>query len=96
MRGSIPLVYRMKLPKHIGAELAHNPHALVYETVAQYLDHAEEDGESDFISGAEREKSLATGELWEFRWYPETPVGFCTRRASTLQALLAALAELPE
>lgn len=31
---------------------------------------------------------LTTGEMWEIRWYPDTPVGYCTVAAATLERAL--------
>ena len=76
-----------KLPAHKASlSITHNPHLDLYQTVAEYI----EDNHNDFVSDEEYEESVMTGELWELRWYPETPVGFCTLMASSLPALLKA------
>jgi hypothetical protein len=81
----------VKLPRHISLTIEHNPHAVYYQSVPQYID----DTDIDFISDAEREKAVATNDMWEMRWYPDTPVGFCTLAASTLDALLERAREEP-
>jgi hypothetical protein len=88
----------VNLPKHAcGLTLEHNPHLNIYMTVEQYLknEHSNwgnEDNVGDF-PGGEREKAIATNELWTLHWYPDTPVGFYRVAASTLEALLAAANE---
>jgi len=78
------------LPKH-AAELSitHNGHKAVYETVAQHM----EDREDAWASADERQLAEASGDLWEVRWYPDTPVGFYCVAASTLEACLRHIAE---
>jgi hypothetical protein len=72
------------LPEHkCGLHIFHNPHKDYYETVEEYfIDYS-----SKFISPEERELSIQTDELWEIRWYPDTPVGFCYVHAASLMAL---------
>lgn len=76
------------LPPHkAGLHLSHNPHRDIYASVETYT--TEDDGSSEFVSEDERTQAIANDELWELHWYPETPVGFHRRFASTLLALLA-------
>jgi hypothetical protein len=46
----------------------------------------------DWASPEEREKALANNSVWSVQWYPNTPVGFCQIYASSLEALLKAIA----
>lgn len=79
----------INFPEHKAAlHLSHNEHLNSYETVEQYLMTSHLD-EEDFVSHEEMLKSVQTNELWVLQWYPDTPVGFCVRLASTLEALLA-------
>lgn len=77
----------MRLPKHVALDLSHNPHALEYVSVRQYIERHEDRG-PDWVSDAEREAAIAANEMWEVRWYPDTPVGFVSYAAHDLQALL--------
>lgn len=43
----------------------------------------------EWASDEEREKAIATNEIWELHWYPDTPVGFCSVFASSFGALVA-------
>lgn len=76
-----------QLPKHeAGLHLAHNPHREFYQSVADYT--VRDDGLDDFVSKEERARAIEQDELWELHWYPDTPVGFHRRYASTLEAVL--------
>lgn len=90
----------MKLPKHIALTIGHNENAIYYETVEgectwRDADSHTPDGDG-WVSLEERARAFATNELWECTWYPQTPVGSCTLRASTLDVLLAALAKIAD
>jgi hypothetical protein len=76
----------LKLPAHkCGLYLEHNAHKDLYQSVAEYI---KDDDLTNWPSEAEREKAIDTDELWEIRWYPETPISFCVATAATLEALL--------
>jgi hypothetical protein len=86
----------VKFPKHeCGLTLEHNSHKDYYETVEQYLavrySHCETEP-FDWAEG-EREKAIATNELWVMQWYPRTPIGFLAVAASTFEMLMAAVDE---
>lgn len=49
---------------------------------------------SEFVSEDERAEALRTNSVWSIQWYPETPVGFCDLKASSLPALFAAIRAL--
>lgn len=84
----------MKLPKFPAHEcsltLQHNEHLNYYSTVADEL----EDPTSrlsrgvDWVSDEQREKAIATNNLWTLQWYPKTPIGFCSLAACDLEELL--------
>lgn len=77
----------MKLPKHINLTIEHNPHASHYLTAEEYLDEDLKDFASD-IAPADRAAMIATGEIWEIQWYPDTPIGFYVVAAATLERAL--------
>lgn len=80
----------MKFPKHeCGLYLEHNDCRNGYQTVAEYLCRDSEDAEPTFQSDEHRQRCIDTNEIWELRWYPHTPVGFCWIAAPTLEELLA-------
>ena len=79
----------MNFPEHkCGLYLTHNAyrdyHLSIEEAVAQF--------DSDYRRNSwlpgEREKALATGDIWELQWSPNTPVGFQLRLAASLEAVL--------
>jgi hypothetical protein len=76
-------------PEHkCSLTICHNPHKDVYETVVQY------EGEDPVWASAEdRAQAIATNELWEMQWYPETPAGFVRVYAATYEGLRAAIRE---
>lgn len=76
---------RLLPPHKVSLHLTHNDHRAVYQSVAEFV----EDDRDAFVSEAEYEKAVATDELWELQWYPDTAVGFHRRMASTLDALMA-------
>lgn len=76
------------LPKHkCGLYLEHNVHKDVYETVEDYYKR------EYFISEDEYQKAIATDNVWNLHWYPETPIGFHCIAASSLEAIQTALKE---
>lgn len=81
------------LPKHEGELcITHNAHKCNYSTVEEEIDD-EYYGTDDWVSEDERNKAVATNSLWTLHWYPNTPVGFCTLHASSLEAILSHLME---
>jgi hypothetical protein len=77
----------MNLPRHTcGLYLEHNPHKDSYLTVLEYL--ADRADAFDFPNEGERQKAINTDELWTLHWYPDTPVGFLSVAAATLDELL--------
>jgi hypothetical protein len=74
----------MKLPRHIHLSIEHQPHAVNYQTVEEWL--ARDFGGD--IAEADRAQMIATGEVWVIQWYPDTPVGFCVVAAATLERAL--------
>lgn len=76
------------IPAHkAGASIDHNEHLCVYQTVAQHVENHPD--LNDWASDEAREAAIATNEMWVLRWYPDTPVGFCSIAAPTLAQLLA-------
>lgn len=74
---------------HLSVEF--NPHAVNYQSLQEWIDGMTDDGEFfyDWISIEERDKSLATNNIWVAQWYPTTPVGFNTAAASSFDALMS-------
>ena len=66
-------------------------HACNYMTAQQWAHDGDYPAE-DWVSEAERDKALATNSVWSIQWYPDTPVGFCRLHASSLDALVGAIA----
>ena len=73
------------LPRHkCGLFITHNEHRDYYQTVAQFLEDREPH-EDEII---DRAALLAGDELWQFQWYPDTPIGSYTLYAPTLEAII--------
>ncbi|RWE37426.1 hypothetical protein [Mesorhizobium sp.] len=69
-----------------------NDHAANYEDAEDYYALiGSEDDISDWISTEERQKAIDTNSVWEIQWYPQTPVGFCRIKASSLAACIGGL-----
>lgn len=81
----------MKFPKHLTLSLSHNDQKNSYCTVAEVVDQQDEYFRADFwVSSEQREKAIATDDMWTLHWYPNTPVGFCVLHAADLDVLLVA------
>jgi hypothetical protein len=83
--------WAVKLPEHKGElSIVHNEHKTYYQTIEQMMrDTPDLYGTDSWVSDEERANAIATDEVWTCRWYPNTPVCFCMRSASSLEALLA-------
>lgn len=80
----------MQFPKHDASlHLTHNQHKAYYETVQEAIERGTY-SETAWVSPEQRQKALATGEVWDLQWYPRTPVSFHRLLAADLEALLAA------
>jgi len=81
----------MTFPKHKASlHLTHNQHKAYYQTVEQYM----EDNDADcWVSDEQKQKAIATNEIWELQWYPDTPIGFCLLMACDLDVLLRAASD---
>jgi hypothetical protein len=60
-----------------------------YMTVREYYESFEDDRYS-WISEEEKQKAFENNSVWVLQWYPQTPVGFCEIRGSTLEAVIEA------
>ncbi len=71
-------------------------HAPNYASAERYHDEWGQYADAkEWVSPEERDTALATNSVWTAQWYPQTPVGFCILRASSLTALCAALLKEP-
>lgn len=79
-------------PKHEASlHLEHNPHKAYYLTVQQSIDDSDHGfRESDWVSEEQKQKAIATNDVWTLQWYPNSPVGFCLMSAADLDVLLDA------
>jgi hypothetical protein len=46
--------------------------------------------DDEWVSDNEKRKAIETNSVWTLHWYPDTPVGFYTVSASSLESVLAA------
>jgi len=78
-----------KFPRHDNSlHLCHNMHKGYYETVEQYLEGRQVDPE-EIESEDERQRMIATNEVWELQWYPNNAITSYAVYASTLESCLA-------
>lgn len=81
--------FESKLPKHKCAlSITHNEHKSYYESIQDYV----EEERFRWVSEGEKRKAIATNEIWEIQWYPDTPIGFICVAAASLDVLLEAVA----
>jgi hypothetical protein len=87
----------MKFPDHkCSLTLTHNAHRDYYESVEQWEAKLKECGSMDgagpveigWVSVEQRDKAIATDNVWEIQWYPDTPIGFFRLLACDLDVLL--------
>lgn len=83
------------LPKHnCDLILTHNTHKSYYQTVEQFeQDFESHFGKLDWVSEEQRAKAIATNELWNLHWYPNTPISSYSLYACDLSELLKAAKE---
>src|SRR4051812_9176055 len=78
------------LPSHkCSLTLEHNPHKVLYRTVAQWLEEVDVEPGLTWPSPQERQRALDTNEVWVLTWYPNTPIAFQWVAATTLDGVLA-------
>lgn len=78
--------FAVSLPEHkFGLTIEHNAHSEVGESVEEFY-HAEY-----FPTPLERQKCIATDEVWTLRWSPESPERQRVVVAATLDGVMAAL-----
>ncbi len=63
-------------------------HACNYMSAAAWNDDSGDEQRFDFVSDEEREKALRDNSVWTLQWYPNTPVSFCMKSASSIGPLL--------
>lgn len=81
------------LPSHKASlSIEHNRHLDYYRTAEEEILTNDSYYDEESFPEGEREKCIASNEIWTLHWYPETPVGFNLIHASTLEALLQAAA----
>ena len=64
----------MDFPKHLTMNICKNNHKNYYESIEQYFESF--DKFKDDISEEDLKICIDKDELWEFQWYPDTPMGF--------------------
>lgn len=79
--------FESALPTHkAGLTLENNPHLAFYQSVEDYTIHS--GGREFWVSDASYRAAIESNSFWALHWYPETPVGFCSVYAHTLEQLL--------
>ena len=83
------LVRRLLRGEFSTLSISFNEHSVNYMTAKQELEDFGKDFEEDeWVSRGEKELALEKNSVWMLRWFPDTPIGSCTRKASSLEALL--------
>ncbi len=77
-------------PACIHLSLEFNPHAVLYESLTDWLRDSEDRG-FEWVNDGERAKAIAADSIWICQWYPATPVGFCLVAAASFEALMTAI-----
>jgi len=93
LQESVKLIME-SLPAHKASlDIHHNNHLSCYLTVQEAIDDEWEEFKEDvWVSEEEKQRAIETNECWSLQWYPDTPCGFNLKSASTLLALLQAVA----
>lgn len=81
------------LPRHINLSIEHQPHKSNYESIESYEQWRGSRAADDWASPEQREKAIATDNLWTVQWYPDSPVAFCFMMGADLDVLLARIKE---
>lgn len=74
--------------RNCSLEVKQNDHRIMYQSVEETLDNAPD--YYDEIPDEERARMIATNTIWTIHVYPNTPVGFHTFHAATLDAAIDA------
>jgi len=83
----------MKLPRHkCGLYLTHNEHKDIYQTATDWLNEHQE--LHDWKNEEHKLRAISTDEIWILHWYPDTPIGFYSIVAPTLEELLEYASEI--
>ena len=78
-------------PEHAcSLHLEHNPHRNVYESVPDWISDNAYREHFQWTSTEQKDKAVATDNLWTLQWYPNTPIGFYSLVACDLDVLLTA------
>ena len=86
----------MNLPRHkCGLYLTHNANRSYYKSIEEAIAEVD-DGPDEWVSPEEREKALVADSIWNLQWYPDTPIGFFSVSASTLEAVLREAQKIDE
>jgi len=81
-------------PAHQGTlSLVHNDHKNEEQTVSEWLESMDSDGQSDFyewVSDEQKQKAIASDTMWTLQWSPNDPESYYAMAAADLDALLTA------
>jgi hypothetical protein len=76
----------MKLPEHkCGLYLQHNQHRDYYQSAAEWIT---DNDLYDWKDEASKQTAIDSDSIWTLQWYPDTPIGFYSVAAPTLEDLL--------
>jgi len=80
----------VNLPGHkCGLYITHNEHRNFYQTASKHIAESESVGNPlNWKDEASKQRAIDMDEIWTIQWYPETPVGFISASAPTLEEAL--------
>lgn len=80
----------IKLPRHVSIHIEHDDHKSVYEKLTTWMaDRFRKVTVAEFASPEAMQRAIDTDSCWSVQWYPDTPIGFYTVYAPTLEEALA-------
>jgi hypothetical protein len=82
-------------PEHkVSLTLEHNPGRVYYDNVRQWINLENYGAQCDWKNDEQKQRAIATDEVWTLNWYPRTPVSSYSIAAPTLRELLEFAAEV--
>lgn len=80
-------------PSCVSLSIHFNDHALIYESVEEWMADDMGGQRVSWASEEERKLALENNSVWTCNWYPTTPIGSYEAGASSFPALMAFIAE---
>jgi hypothetical protein len=86
----------MKFPEHkCGLYLQHNEHKDNYQSAEDWIEESDHYKNYEWKDDESKRRAIEADEIWTLQWYPDTPIGFHSVAAPTLDELLEYANETP-